>query len=806
MKPTLTTYGSTGAAAATLNGLEAFNTATSKTIAATEIKYVGRDGTTYTESATAPTDAGKYTAKITVEGQTASVDYEIDKAQPTTPTGLTATYGQKLSEVTLPDGWTWADDTQSVGNVGSNTFKANFAGNNNYNEASNVDVTVNVSIADNPVTYTETQSVTKTFSTAAQTATLEAAENGVGELSYGITSQKKGEDTINYFTLDGTTLTLAANTPVGTYTVVVYARAAGNGNYYNGIKESTVTVTVNKADPTVTAPEAKTLTYTGSEQELVNSGSTTGGTLYYAVTTENTAPMDENLYTTSIPSKTDAGTYYVWYKVVGDANHNDTEAACVTSMIRGEISQTVTFKVVNGSWDDETTADKTVTLSGLEGDTLKLTADQIPAVGSKPNDTYKAGSWNVTPSTDTAITEAKTYTYTYAQKDSISQTVTFKVVNGSWDDGNTADITVTLTGSEGDTLKLAANQIPAVGSKPGDTYKVGSWDITPSTDTAITAATTYTYTYAAKEASVVTKAPEAKTLTYNGSAQELVTAGEATGGEMQYALGTATEATEAYTASIPTATDVGTYYVWYMVKGDATHTDSTPGCVEVTVRMLTVTFEVNGGSAVAAQGVASGATAVQPAAPTKSGYIFDGWYQDATCSVPFDFDTPITADVTIYAKWKPIVYNLTSVTGATNDANHVWYKQSGTDTVTNNNTGVVITVKLATEPDDSFAHFTGVQIDGTTLTPNSDYSVREGSTIVTIFPATLRRLSNGAHNVTVLFDNGRVDTRLTVRQNSSTPATGDQSNAALYLTILVLSTLGMAAVTVESKKRRSAKH
>ena len=67
VKPTLETYGQTGkSAAATLTGLEAFNTVTGKSIAATDIKYVGRAGTTYTESTTAPTDAGKYAAKITL--------------------------------------------------------------------------------------------------------------------------------------------------------------------------------------------------------------------------------------------------------------------------------------------------------------------------------------------------------------------------------------------------------------------------------------------------------------------------------------------------------------------------------------------------------------------------------------------------------------------------------------------------------------------------------------------------------------------------------------------------------------------
>ena len=162
--------------------------------------------------------------------------------------------------------------------------------------------------------------------------------------------------------------------------------------------------------------------------------------------------------------------------------------------------------------------------------------------------------------------------------------MTFKVVNGKWDDDSTADKSVTLTGYEGDTLKLTADQIPAVGTKPNVAYKAGSWDVTPSTDTEITAATTYTYTYAAKEASVVTKAPEAKILTYNGQAQELITAGTATGGEMQYALGTKDAATQPYTTDIPTATNAGTYYVWYKVVGDENHSDTAPACVEVIIK------------------------------------------------------------------------------------------------------------------------------------------------------------------------------------------------------------------------------
>lgn len=61
--------------------------------------------------------------------------------------------------------------------------------------------------------------------------------------------------------------------------------------------------------------------------------------------------------------------------------------------------------------------------------------------------------------------------------------------------------------------------------------------MTPSKDAVITAATTYTYTYAAKEAATVTNAPTANALTYTDSAQTLVTDDTPSGGTMQYVLG-----------------------------------------------------------------------------------------------------------------------------------------------------------------------------------------------------------------------------------------------------------------------------
>ena len=86
--------------------------------------------------------------------------------------------------------------------------------------------------------------------------------------------------------------------------------------------------------------------------------------------------------------------------------------------------------------------------------------------------------------------------------DAVSFTVTFKVVNGEWNNGGSDEITVTLNGHEGDTLKLADGDVPSVGAKPKEDYKAGSWSPSePKTGDVISGDTTYTYTYAAEDIS-----------------------------------------------------------------------------------------------------------------------------------------------------------------------------------------------------------------------------------------------------------------------------------------------------------------
>ncbi|MBQ8374118.1 MAG: leucine-rich repeat protein [Clostridia bacterium] len=66
----------------------------------------------------------------------------------------------------------------------------------------------------------------------------------------------------------------------------------------------------------------------------------------------------------------------------------------------------------------------------------------------------------------------------------------------------------------------------------------------------------------------------------------------------------------------------------------------------------TVTYDVDGGSAVAADTVMNGQTLSKPAAPKKDGYNFVGWYADAAFTTPFAFDSqPIFGDITLYARY-----------------------------------------------------------------------------------------------------------------------------------------------------------
>ncbi|MBE6142007.1 MAG: hypothetical protein E7175_04140 [Erysipelotrichaceae bacterium] len=98
-------------------------------------------------------------------------------------------------------------------------------------------------------------------------------------------------------------------TDAGAYTALI--------SFNESSLRASIQYDILKANVTYTAPTGKeNLSYSGSEQDLVVAGSATGGTMQYKL-------GDNGVWSEEVPTATNAGTYNVYYKVVGDDNHND---------------------------------------------------------------------------------------------------------------------------------------------------------------------------------------------------------------------------------------------------------------------------------------------------------------------------------------------------------------------------------------------------------------------------------------------------------------------------------------------------
>ena len=120
---------------------------------------------------------------------------------------------------------------------------------------------------------------------------------------------------------------------------------------------------------------------------------------------------------------------------------------------------TVIYKVVNGTWSDDSKGELTETVaSGSK--------PAIVPTGMKASEGYTGGAWDTNP-TDTTITGATTFTYTFTAIP--TYTVTYKVVNGTWSDDSTTDKTETVQSGS----KPAS--VPT-GMKASQGFTGGAWD------------------------------------------------------------------------------------------------------------------------------------------------------------------------------------------------------------------------------------------------------------------------------------------------------------------------------------------
>lgn len=160
------------------------------------------------------------------------------------------------------------------------------------------------------------------------------------------------------------------------------------------------------------------LEYKGSAQELVTTGDTDFGTLLYS--------LDGTSYSADIPTETNAGTYTVYYKVAGDANHNDVSGAIeVTISPKAVTNDGITVTIPSQVW---TGSELTPVITVKDGEkTLTLNTDYTVTAPSAPiqdsgNYTYTiTGTGNYTGSKEAtfAITPrlARQYGAVYLYED-----------------------------------------------------------------------------------------------------------------------------------------------------------------------------------------------------------------------------------------------------------------------------------------------------------------------------------------------------------------------------------------------------
>ena len=514
-----------------------------------------------------------------------------------------------------------------------------------------------------------------------------AKETGTGAVSFQWYQVEDGKETAvgsattkNQFDLS------ALKLPAGNHTFRFLATCDG----YEKMSKDIV-VTVQKADirsGLIMPPTAQeNLTYTGQEQALITAGSvTSGGIMQYSLTENGT-------YSQDIPAGTDAGTYTVWYRVIGDANHNDTAPASVEVSIGKKpltisgvtaVSKpydgttdagitSVTFDGMNlnrgtdytvaASFDDAGVGNgknvtATVTLMGQAAKNYSLEQSSFPTTAS----ITKAAAPDFVKETALTIVNGheKTYTVTLPALPTLETpkeygALTYEIGEIKLGGGYYTSGAKMENGKL--TLPIQKNDVETTGSVGTVTVVIKSTNYEDITLTVNVNATN-------KLVPTVT-APTVNTPTYNGAEQALVTAGKTTGGTMLYRLDDSE-----WSEQIPTAKNAGEYTVWYKVQGNAEYADVAEQNVTVTVAKKVVTVTALDKSAY------TGSTAPDLSSPeADKDYKVEGLVGADTLSGTVTLDYAQTLDMSKTGK------TAINITGTLSNDNYAITYVSGTLTV-----------------------------------------------------------------------------------------------------------------------------
>ena len=192
----------------------------------------------------------------------------------------------------------------------------------------------------------------------------------------------------------------------------------------------------------------------------------------------------------------------------------------------------------------------------------------------------------------------------------------------------------------------------------------------------------------------------------------------------------------------------------------------------------TVTFK-DGENTLSTQTVNEGDKATKPADPTASGWTFGGWYKEAACNNAFNFSTPITGNITLYAKWTKVAgdpvpatkYTITYVlNGGKLDG------KTGTVTVSVED-GATITLPKPTRSGYTFDYWEGSRYEA-----GASYTVTGDHTFTAQWKANSTTGTDG---------------------KDTSPKTGDESHIGLWFELMILSLIGLGGVTIYGRKKRT---
>ena len=430
-------------------------------------------------------------------------------------------------------------------------------------------------------------------------------QNGTLTYSGYEQSPKWNNYNTNLMTIGGMTTGIDAGSYNATFALKDKANYQWNGG---ATGDKTVEWKIVQRENTI-AVAGKTLTYNGKGQELVTVANAKG-TVYYSIGTELTSNNYTTAGSTEIPKATNANIegYKVYYYCEGNIN-NKAKSGSVISKINKAINPIgITNKTVYaGSVTDLTTAvvgaqgnvtfemvsSGTTTASTLSGSkltagTMSTTDDNAQTVVVKAtaegNNNYNAGSKNIT------ITVQK-YSVSLSWTSSTPSNIIYGTI------GRTATVTATVAGgTKGKiTYTSGSTDVLEIDASTGalTTKKVGSSEITASIERTSTVkpATTKKKIAVVQNTNPITAT--AKTLTYNGKDQELISVSNAQG-DVYYSVGTVLSSSNYKTAgstTIPTRKDanVNGYVVYYYCEGN-TNYSAKAGSVTTKINKASLTI------------------------------------------------------------------------------------------------------------------------------------------------------------------------------------------------------------------------